>query len=142
MRIVPDQDPNEVMNQFSDHASSFGGDGLQVEVVKGAANWHGTLLQDGPIVELVQESYRHVWGMPAQLYRAGGSVPLIGLMQRRLGMPVLDLGFSVGGNAHSADEYLVMDYFARGIAMALHVYYGLAAIARPGRTSPERSPDS
>jgi len=130
LRIVPDQDPQAVMEQFVAFVTSFAVAPLTVDVIRGAANWPSTLLQDGPVIAALQTAYQVVWGVPAQRYRVGGAVPLLGLIQRALAIPLVDLGFSVGGNVHGPNEYLILDYFQRGIETALHFYHALAQVPR------------
>ncbi|CAN5428547.1 dipeptidase [soil metagenome] len=130
MRLVPGQDPPTIMHLFSTYVASFAVDTLRVEVIPGAANWPATLLYDGPVLAVLQQAYAATWGKPAQLYRAGGCVPLLGLIQQTLGTPLLDLGFGVGENSHAPNEYLVLDYFRRGVQTAIHFYHGLAGLPR------------
>ncbi len=135
MRVVPGQDPRIIMQLFSAYIASFAVDTLHIEVMPGATNWPATLLYDGPVLAVLQQAYATTWGKPAQVYRAGGCVPLLGLIQQTLGTPLLDLGFGVGENSHAPNEYLVLDYFQRGIETAIYFYHGRAATRRnPGLT--------
>jgi acetylornithine deacetylase/succinyl-diaminopimelate desuccinylase-like protein len=130
MRIVADQHPDQIMRLFADHVHRFAVDTLRIEVIGSTANWHATLLHEGPVIEVLQNAYRSAWGVPARFYRAGGCVPLIGVMQRTLGLPIMDLGYGVGENGHAANEYMEIEYFQRGIETALHFFYGLSGVAR------------
>lgn len=130
LRIVPEQNPDEVLRQFSAHVASFAAETLRIEVIGGTANWHATLLHEGPVIDVLQQAYQASWGVPTQFYRAGGCVALIGAMQRTLAMPILDLGYGVGENGHAPNEYMELVYFQRGIETALHFYYGLATVPR------------
>lgn len=130
MRIVANQHPNEIMRLFKTHVESFAVDTLRIEVIGSTANWHATLLHEGPVIDVLQNAYRAAWGVPGRLYRAGGCVPLIGVMQRTLGLPIMDLGYGVGENGHAVNEYMEIEYFQRGIETALHFFYGLGAIPR------------
>jgi acetylornithine deacetylase/succinyl-diaminopimelate desuccinylase-like protein len=130
LRIVPNQNPNTVLQSLCEFVETFAGPTLDVEVVAGAANWPATLLHTGPVFAQLQQAYVAAWGMQAQLYRVGGSVPFIGHAQQLLALPVIDLGFGIGGNAHAPNEYFELEYFRRGIDTALHFYYGIAALPR------------
>lgn len=130
MRIVANQEPAEIMRLFTAHVQSFAVPTLRIEVIPSTANWHATLLHDGPVIDVLQDAYRAAWGVPASLYRAGGCVPLIGVMQRTLGLPIMDLGYGVGENGHAVNEYMEIEYFERGVETALHFFYGLGNIDR------------
>lgn len=128
LRIVPEQDPRLILEQVVAFIERFAVAPLTVEVIRGAANWPATLLHDGPVIDCLQVAYQATWGVPAQRYRVGGAVPLLGLMQRTLQMPLVDLSLGVGGNVHAPNEYLVLDDFRRGLATALHFYQRLASV--------------
>ncbi|MFN8469958.1 MAG: M20/M25/M40 family metallo-hydrolase [Caldilineaceae bacterium] len=130
LRIVPNQDPRKIMLSLCAFAANFASSTLDVEVVPGAANWPATLLHSGPVFAQLQQAYAAAWGVQAQLYRVGGSVPFIGHAQQLLALPAIDLGFGVGSNAHAPNEYLELEYFRKGIDTALHFYYGIAALPR------------
>jgi acetylornithine deacetylase/succinyl-diaminopimelate desuccinylase-like protein len=130
MRIVAEQHPDEIMQLFAAHVQSFAVDTLHIDVVGSTANWHAALLHEGPVIDVLQNAYKAAWGVPAQVYRAGGCVALIGEMQRALGMPIMDLGYGVGENGHAVNEYMEIEYFQRGIETALHFFYRLAHVDR------------
>ena len=130
LRIVPDQDPRKILQSLCEFVESFACSTLDVEVMPGAANWPATLIHSGPVFARLQQAYAAAWGVQAQLYRVGGSVPFIGHVQQLLALPVIDLGFGIGGNAHAPNEYFEVEYFRKGIDTALHFYYGIAELPR------------
>ena len=125
MRVVPNLVPAEVMALFSAHVQSFATPTAHIEVTGSTANWHATLLHDGAVIDALQNAYAAVWGTTAEAYRAGGCVPLIGVMQRQLGIPIFDLGYGVGEGGHAANEYMELEYFYRGIQTAIHFLHNL-----------------
>jgi acetylornithine deacetylase/succinyl-diaminopimelate desuccinylase-like protein len=66
-----------------------------------------------------------VWEIPAVIQRTGGSIPIMGMFQRDLGMPITTMGFGTGGRAHSPNEFLWLKYFGMGIDTAIHFYHFL-----------------
>ena len=82
-----------------------------------------------PVIEALQQAFQATWGQPALLYRQGGSVPIMGMFQRELGMDLTTLGFGTGDNGHAPNEYLIVEELFRGIATALHFYHILGAQA-------------
>ncbi len=128
MRLVPDQDPNEIAQMFTNHVLSFATATLDIEVKILTAAWPQAMEFDGPLVEAVQQAYEAVVGKRALLVRVGGSIPIGGMFQRELGIPMTQLGFGAGDNIHSPNEYLILDEFYRGIDTAIHVYYNLATL--------------
>jgi acetylornithine deacetylase/succinyl-diaminopimelate desuccinylase-like protein len=127
MRLVPDQDPNEIAQLFTDYVNSFATDTLEIQVKVLTAAWPQAMEFDGPVVEAVQQAYESVVGKRALLVRGGGSIPIGGMFQRELDIPMTMFGFGAGENVHSPNEYLELDEFYLGIDTAIHVYYNLAA---------------
>ncbi|HYF66314.1 MAG TPA: M20/M25/M40 family metallo-hydrolase, partial [Herpetosiphonaceae bacterium] len=130
MRLVPDQDPHAVLESFGRFVRGFASDTARISIRTGAASYPATLLSRGPVIEALQQAFQATWGRPALLYRQGGSVPIMGMFQRELGMDLATLGFGTGDNGHAPNEYLIIEHFFRGIATALHFYDNLRAQAR------------
>jgi amidohydrolase len=127
-RLVADQDPDEVSRQLDDFVRSFACPSLDVEVRMDPGSWSAELLNEGPEIDVLQRAYRATWGKEALLYREGGSVPVLGMFHRELGMPMMQLAFGVGDNGHAPNEYLRLEYFPRGIDLAIHFYQYLGAM--------------
>jgi acetylornithine deacetylase/succinyl-diaminopimelate desuccinylase-like protein len=122
MRLVADQDPHDIARKFEEFINSFACDTLNIKVWTHSPSWPAQLLTTGPAVEAIQRAYQATWGQPAILLRQGGSVPIIGMFQRELGMAIVNLGFGVGDNVHAPNEYLILEHFSRGIDTAIHFF--------------------
>jgi acetylornithine deacetylase/succinyl-diaminopimelate desuccinylase-like protein len=129
LRLVPDQDPHAVLESFSQFVQRFASDTARISIRTGAASYPATLLSRGPVIEALQQAFQATWGRPALLYRQGGSVPIMGMFQRELGMDLATLGFGTGENGHAPNEYLIVEELFRGIATALHFYHNLGSQA-------------
>jgi acetylornithine deacetylase/succinyl-diaminopimelate desuccinylase-like protein len=81
---------------------------------------------EGPEVEAVQRAFQATVGRRALMLRIGGSLPIGGLLQHELGVPMTMLGFGAGDNSHAPNEYIDIDHFHLGIQTAIHFYHELA----------------
>ena len=122
MRLVANQDPHGILEAFCQFVQSFASPTADVHVTKGPTSYPVNLLYDGPVIEALQAAFEATWGKPAMLYRQGGSVPIMGMFQRELGIDLATLGFGTGDNGHAPNEYLLVDAFFRGVATAIHFY--------------------
>lgn len=122
MRLVADQDPDDIAAKFKAFIAQFECETVAIDVTMRGEGPPAQLLTGGPIVESIIEAVERTWGVSPLLYRQGGSVPIMGMMQRELGMPLATLGYGTGGNGHSPNEYYVLDYFYRSIETAIHFY--------------------
>lgn len=122
MRIAPDQDPHDIARKFTEHVMGFACDTAEVTVNITSANWPARLMTESPVIDVLNRAYEAVWGKPAKMSRQGGSVPVLGIFQRELQMPMTSMGFGTGGNGHSPNEYMRLEYFQRGIETAIHFF--------------------
>jgi acetylornithine deacetylase/succinyl-diaminopimelate desuccinylase-like protein len=130
MRLVADQNPQTVLQQFAEYVRSFACETLEIDITAGPGSWPVAMLSEGPEIEALQQAFTATWGKQALRYREGGSVPIMGMLQRTLGVPIMDFALAVGGNAHSPNEFVTLDYFYRGIDTAIYFYHYLAEHVR------------
>jgi len=127
MRLVTAQDPQDIAEKFTAFVKSFACDTLDIKVSVTSKNWPVEALFDGPVIEAIQRAFQATWGKPALVYRQGGSIPVLGMFQRELGMPITNFGYGNGGNIHAPNEFYRLEYFYRGIEAAIHFYHYITA---------------
>ncbi len=125
MRLVNNQDPNDIAKKFVTFINSFACDTLKINVKIYSSSWPAETVIDGPIAEAAINAYAVTWGNTPKMERAGGSVPIIGMFQHVLGIPVVSLGLGHGDNVHSPNEYYDLEYFGKNIDTAIHFYFNM-----------------
>jgi acetylornithine deacetylase/succinyl-diaminopimelate desuccinylase-like protein len=134
MRLVSDQDPEDILQKFTQFIDTFACDTLNIEVTTSSSLCYPAhLLAHGPEIEAIQQAFEAVWGKRASLYRQGGSVPITGMFQKEMGIPIAGLGFATGYNGHAPNEYYILEYFYRSIDTAIHFYNFLAESGKAER---------
>ena len=126
MRLVADQDPLDIAEKFKAFIEGFSTDTLDIQVQVTSEGWPVEALFDGPCIDAVQQAFQATWGRPALLYRQGGSIPIMGIFQRELGLPITNFGYGNGGNGHAPNEFYRLEHFYRGIDSAIHFYHYIA----------------
>ncbi len=126
MRLVNDQDPFVIADMFTQYVMSFASDTAAIEVSVLAEGYPFEGLFAGPQVEAVQKALEATIGKRALLERTGGSIPIAGMFQRELKVPMTHLGLSAGENIHSPNEYARIDEFYLAIDTAIRFYFNLA----------------
>ncbi len=116
MRLVPDQDPQEIGRLFTDYVHRIAPPGVKLEI----QDHHGaqpTLLDtEGPAVDAAREALEQIWGKAPVMVREGGSIPIVSTFDDVLGVPVLMLGFGLPEDGlHSPNEKFKIDNFYGGI---------------------------
>lgn len=106
IRLVPYQEPEEMIGLLRQHLDKHGFSDIEVRVLD-FYTWSRTPL-NSDIVQTLLKVYSD-YETDTMVYPiAGGSAPMY-LFTRVLGLPEIGGGLGHGGRAHSPDEYLVID---------------------------------
>jgi acetylornithine deacetylase/succinyl-diaminopimelate desuccinylase-like protein len=128
MRLVPDQDPEEIADLFAAHVERVTPPGVTVKVTPhhGARAYLAPL--DHPANQAAKRALAAAFGAEPVFTREGGSIPITNSFQSTLGLTSILMGFGLPDeNAHAPDENLDLDNFQRGIAAAAHFYHEYAS---------------
>ena len=128
MRISPDQDPRVVSQLLKKHIEAFASDTVKVDCTIGEEAWYFQLATEGPWMEAVQSAIESTVGRRAHLVRTGGSIPILGVFNRLIGIPIAAFAFGEGEGIHSPNEYLKIDTFFTGLEAAVRLYHNLGEI--------------
>ena len=107
---------------------SFASDSVSVECVIGEEAWYFQLETEGPWLEAVQAAIEATMGKRAQLVRTGGSIPILGVFNRLIGLPITAFAYGEGEGIHSPNEYLKIDSFMTSLEAAVRLYHGFGEI--------------
>lgn len=123
MRLVPDQDPEEITNLFLNHFEGIAPKGTRVKVTP----HHGGEPAVTPIdfygYEAASMAYEKTFGKKPIPVRSGGSIPIVAMFEKELGLKTILMGFGLDSDAiHSPNEHFgVFNYF-KGIETIPHFY--------------------
>lgn len=113
-RLIPDQDPDEVVLQLRNHLDDEGFNDVEITYLGGESPTRTPL--DDPFLALVVESARSVYGVPQMIVpMSGGSGPNHPFIHT-LKVPVATAGISYpGAQVHSPNENIDLENFRKGI---------------------------
>jgi len=116
MRLVPDQDPKEITRLFTEHFQSIAPEGVKVEVNP----HHGGHPYVSPIdtveYQAASKAMEEAFGKVPVPVRSGGSIPIVSLFEKELGVKSILLGFGLDSDAiHSPDEHYGLFNYFKGI---------------------------
>ncbi len=107
-RLAPDQDPAAEFERIQAHVAHHMPRGVEVDVrrMPGGA-YPYQIPADHLANRVVAEVLRELYGREPYQVRAGGTVPMMGILLRGLGVHMASLGFSLPDqNGHAPNEFL------------------------------------
>lgn len=129
MRIVPDQNPEEVSKAFDDAVRSATPAGVQVEIITHAICGAYLCPIDSPGIKAASAAVKAGFGKEPVFIREGGSLPILPLFRDVLGADSLLMGFSVPDcNLHGPNEFFGLSDFHNGTKAAASFLHLLASL--------------
>jgi acetylornithine deacetylase/succinyl-diaminopimelate desuccinylase-like protein len=127
MRLVPDQDPEAILEAMRSYVPKLSTPGVEMKVVKMSSAPPVTSGVDNPAARALRTAYRAAFGRDTALIRVGGSIPVAVDFQEAVGAPIVISGIPQADSAiHSPNEHLVIDNYYRGIEAVIRFLCGFA----------------
>ena len=122
MRLVPDQDPDDIEEKFRRFVEEIAPAGVEVEIEAHHGAYPVLIEAQGPIAEAALKAMEEIWGAPPVRTREGGSIPIVSTFSRVLGCPVLLLGFGLDDdNLHAPNEKFNVGHYYNGIRSTIRL---------------------
>ena len=122
MRLVPDQDPDRVLDLLETHVRSIAPPEVRVSVTRGHGGRPFLAAVDNPAVRAAFDAMGRAFDGDVHYIRDGASIPIVASIDAKLGATCLLLGIDVPeGRIHGPDEMLIIDNFHRGSEMIAHL---------------------
>jgi acetylornithine deacetylase/succinyl-diaminopimelate desuccinylase-like protein len=126
MRLVPDQDDKEVHQQLLQYLEQTAPKDIRWEVKTLSGNPASISDRNNPGVRAMAKALERVWGKRPNFKREGGSIPVVGDMQRLLGVESVICGFGLpDDNVHAPNEKQNLLTLYRGIDAYIHFFMNL-----------------
>lgn len=125
-RLVPDQDPEEVHQQLLRYLEQNAPDDVRWELKTLTGNPASISDRNNPAVQAMAKALESVWGQRPYFKREGGSIPVVGDMQRLLSVESVICGFGLpDDNVHAPNEKQNLPTWYRGIDAYIHFFMNL-----------------
>lgn len=123
MRLVPHQDSKEITKLFSEHFQNIAPTHVKVKITPHHGGEASVIPTNSVGYKAASEAMRKTWGKEPIPTREGGSIPIVALFQKELGLDSILMGFGLQEDAiHSPNEsYGLFNYF-RGIETISYFY--------------------
>jgi acetylornithine deacetylase/succinyl-diaminopimelate desuccinylase-like protein len=115
MRLVPNQDAEEISRQFDEAVRARMPASVSVEIMDHTHAYPYVTLIEGELVRAAREALRAAFGHDVAYLRCGGTLPILPMFKRELAADSLLLGFaSPTCNAHGPNEKVNLGDLNRG----------------------------
>ncbi|MDN4491995.1 dipeptidase [Ureibacillus sp. BA0131] len=115
-RLVPDQDPNEIVELLKAHIDKHKPKGVEVTVSEFDKGAPFLTPFDHPLIQAAGRSYERIYNVPTAFTRGGGSIPIVAAFDEILSLPVVLMGFGLNSeNFHAPNEHFHLENFDKGL---------------------------
>ncbi len=116
MRLVPNQDWNEITTLFSNHFKSIAPAGVSIKVTPHHGGQGYVTPTDSIGYKAANMAYTETFGTQAIPVRSGGSIPIVALFEKELKSKTILMGFGLDSDAiHSPNEHFGIFNYLKGI---------------------------
>ncbi len=117
-RLVPDQEPDKIVELISAHVVKHAPVGAKAAVKKLAGSADPFLIPfDHPGNQAVRVVLKELYGKEPYVARTGGTIPVCGLFLKFLGAHLVNFAFGLEDeNLHAPDEFFRISSFKRGLS--------------------------
>jgi acetylornithine deacetylase/succinyl-diaminopimelate desuccinylase-like protein len=127
-RLVPDQDPNQVLDAIEAHLQAHLPPGTQLQVTRQGGTPASITPIDHPAIRAAMAALSEGYGTEAKFIRSGGSIPIVGLFQRTMGLSSVLMGFGLETEQfHAPNEHFHLENFDKGLRVLYSYWHKLAA---------------
>jgi len=115
-RLVPDQEPEAILDLIERHVAEHCPAGVEASVVRYAGSarpWAAD--RSSPALAAAGRVLAELWGAEPVVIRSGGTIPVLDVFKRELGADTVMFAWSLpGSNAHAPNEWYRLEDYLRG----------------------------
>ncbi len=126
-RLVPDQDPEQVLDAIERHLRAHCPPGVKLEIRRMGGTPAAITPIDHPCVRAAMRALSEAYGAEARFIRTGGSIPIVSTFRSVLGAPCVLMGFGLEDECvHAPDEHFHLQNFDLGMKALARFWHYLA----------------
>ena len=116
MRLVPDQNSDEISKLFQKHFETIAPKSVKVKVTPHHGGEPVVVSQDSSAFKAASNAMEEAFGKKPVPTRGGGSIPIVALFKKELGLDSILFGFGLDTDAlHSPNEHYCLFNYYKGI---------------------------
>jgi acetylornithine deacetylase/succinyl-diaminopimelate desuccinylase-like protein len=116
MRLVPNQDPDDILKRYTNYVKKLTPQGIQTKIKVWSKGPAAVISTDNKYIRAATDALHDVFKKKTVFIRSGGSIPIVTDFQDQLGVPSVMMGFGLpDDNLHAPNEKFHIPNFYRGI---------------------------
>ncbi|MGE6513765.1 dipeptidase [Lysinibacillus sphaericus] len=130
-RLVPNQEPDEIVALLKAHIAKHKPTGVEVTIAEFDKGRPFLTPFDHPFIQAAGRSYEKVYNVPTAYTRGGGSIPIVASFDEILELPVVLMGFGLSSeNFHAPNEHFHLENFDNGLRVLGDYLYEVAGLQK------------
>ena len=123
MRLVPEQDADDILAKYTKYVNAITPKGIQLKVKVHSKGPASVVSTDNDFVRAATAALREVFHKETVFIRAGGSIPIVAQFENYLKMPSVMMGFALpNDNNHAPNEKFHIENFYGGIESLIRFF--------------------
>ncbi len=123
MRLVPDQNPEEIWKLFQKYVKKLVPKGIEIKIVRHSIADPIVVSTDNAYIKAASQAMKEVFGKDTVFIRSGGSIPIVAAFEKSLKVPSIMMGFGLpDDNLHAPNEKFHIPNFYRGIESIIRFF--------------------
>ncbi|MDW7691296.1 dipeptidase [Flammeovirgaceae bacterium SG7u.111] len=131
MRLVPHQVSDEITELFTKHFKSIAPPSVSVKVTAHHGGEPVVISTESVAYQAASKAYEDTFGKKPIPQRDGGSIPIVAMFKKQLGLDSMMMGFGLSSDAiHSPNEHFGLFNYFKGIETVPLFYKYLAEMSK------------
>ena len=123
MRLVPNQDPDEVLKKYTNYVKKLTPKGIETKISVHSKGPACVVDTNNRYIKAATEAMHEVFRKDTVFIRSGGSIPIVSDFQNVMKTPSVMMGFGLpDDNLHAPNEKFHIPNFYRGIESIIRFF--------------------
>ncbi len=123
MRLVPNQNPDDILKKYTDYVKKLTPKGIQINIKVHSKGPACVVNTDNKFARASVEAMHEVFGKDTVYIRSGGSIPIVTQFDKDLKIPSIMMGMGLpDDNLHAPNEKFHIPNFYRGIESIIRFF--------------------
>ncbi|MGA3055505.1 MAG: dipeptidase [Candidatus Korobacteraceae bacterium] len=123
MRLVPKQDPDDILKKYTEYVQKVTPKGIQISIKVHSKGPACVVNTDNKFARASVEAMHEIFGKDTVYIRSGGSIPIVTQFEEDLKIPSIMMGMGLpDDNLHAPNEKFHIPNFYRGIESIIRFF--------------------